>query len=369
MNTFKLALSLVILSGIVGGTWWATQSILGPKDSGSTRQEILWIPRGKTPPQIAHELKQLGIIDHPRILIRIGNFLKRWEKVKAGEYRVSPSQTPLEILTLITSGQTIQYPFTVREGANIYEISANLDTKGIIKGADFLQAVRDPALIASLKRDFPFLPDVDSLPSLEGYLFPETYQLNRSLTAADLVRRMVAQFAVHWKAIQATYPKSPEAQSLSDADIVTLASIIEKETGAPQERPLISSVFHNRLKKRMRLQSDPTIIYGLGESYKGNLRKKDITTPSPYNTYTIARLPIGPIANPGREALIAALRPASSDYLYFVSQNDGTHQFSATLNDHNSAVRKFQLDRSAREGKSWRQLSEKLKAEGASKTP
>ena len=149
------------------------------------------------------------------------------------------------------------------------------------------------------------------------------------------------------------------AGSLSRHDIVTLASVIEKETGAPQERGIISSVFHNRLNKGMRLQSDPTIIYGYwvvsGEPLK-NIRKKDILNPTPYNTYTIRALPVGPIANPGREAIKAAMFPEQSEHLYFVSKNDGTHIFTSTYKDHQKAVRDFQLNRKAREGKSWRDL-------------
>ena len=171
-----------------------------------------------------------------------------------------------------------------------------------------------------------------------------------------MLRTMVRKFQSVW---------TPENDALArklgftPLQAITLASMIEKETGAPQERPLISSVFHNRLKKRMRLQSDPTTIYGMWETYTGNIHRSDLLVPTPFNTYTLPSLPAGPIANPGRESIQAALNPSESQYFFFVSHNDGTHEFTATLDDHNRAVRKFQLDPKAREGKSWRDLKTK----------
>jgi UPF0755 protein len=176
---------------------------------------------------------------------------------------------------------------------------------------------------------------------LEGYLFPETYYFAKDVTPRKIIETMVgrfdAQFSEAWR-------RRAAQLKMSVHEVVTLASMIEKETGAAQERALISSVFHNRLKKKMRLESDPTVIYGLKE-FDGNLTRKDLMTPSPYNTYLIAALPQGPIANPGRPALEAALFPAQSDYLYFVSKQDGTHLFSRTYREHSAAVLKYQLRR------------------------
>jgi len=166
-----------------------------------------------------------------------------------------------------------------------------------------------------------------------------------------MTREMIKKFFATW---------SPREDSLARSlgftrhQVVTLASMIEKETGAAQERPLISSVFHNRLRKRMRLQSDPTTIYGIWQNYKGNLKRSDLVNPTQWNTYTIAALPVGPIGNPGFEAIQAALAPATSEFLFFVSNNDGTHAFSKTYEEHSNWVKKLQMDPKAREGKSWR---------------
>ncbi|HEY1078907.1 MAG TPA: endolytic transglycosylase MltG, partial [Bdellovibrio sp.] len=188
--------------------------------------------------------------------------------------------------------------------------------------------------------------------------FPETYMLTKFTDTKTLISNMVKRFLYVYNEV------APEAQVLGwpRHKVVTLASIIEKETGAPEERPLISSVFHNRMQKNMRLQTDPTVIYGKAEQtgkIEINITRADLTTPTRYNTYTITGLPPGPIANPGKEALLAAVKPAASEFLFFVSQNDGTHVFSVDYKGHESAVKRFQLDRKAREGKSWRDLNKR----------
>jgi UPF0755 protein len=218
-----------------------------------------------------------------------------------------------------------------------------------------LKACRDPKLIASL-------PIKEHPQTLEGYLFPDTYFLNKTMTAAEIIRGMVRKFAAVWGPDQDARAKE---LGMTQHQVITLASIIEKETGAPQERPLISSVFHNRLQKRMRLQSDPTTIYGIWDRYDGNLHKSDLSAQNPYNTYYVPALPIGPISNPGREAIRAALYPSPSNFLYFVSHNDGTHEFTSTYTQHINAVKRFQLNPRARDGKSWRDLTKKVQAHTA----
>jgi len=193
----------------------------------------------------------------------------------------------------------------------------------------FLQLCEDENFIAGLGIDAE---------TLEGYLFPETYRVSSNTTPEELIRMMVKTFWILYR--QRVEPVRNVDWPLSK--ILTLASIIEKETGAPEERPLIASVFHRRLEKGIRLQSDPTVIYGL-ENFDGNLRKVDLLNPHLYNTYFHAGLPPGPIANPGLESLVAAVRPADTQYLYFVSKGDGTHQFSETIGEHNEAVGKYQL--------------------------
>jgi UPF0755 protein len=236
---------------------------------------------------------------------------------------------------------------TIREGENMYEIAADVESKGLAPKARLLALCRDARFIASLGLKPPYGP------SLEGFLFPDTYFLNRTMAPEDILRQMVHRFQQAWT------PQDEERATqlgFNQLQAITLASIIEKETGSPKERPLISSVFNNRLRKKMKLQSDPTTIYGMWERFDGNIHKADLLTPSSYNTYTLPGLPVGPISNPGRDSIEAALNPPPTNYLYFVSHNDGTSEFTATLEEHNRAVRRFQLDPKAREGKSWRDL-------------
>jgi UPF0755 protein len=175
--------------------------------------------------------------------------------------------------------------------------------------------------------------------TFEGYLFPDTYYFSKDVTSEKIISAMVKKFR---SVFTSTYKEQAKKLGLSIHRAVTLASIIEKETGDPEERSVISSVFHNRLKKKMRLESDPTVIYGI-KDFDGNIKKRHLKTSTPYNTYQIPGLPPGPIANPGKKAIEAALFPADTDFLYFVSKKDNTHMFSTNIRDHNKAVRKYQL--------------------------
>ncbi len=270
-------------------------------------------------------------------------------KIKRGEYGIAQNMRPLEILSVLSSGKSITRPFIVPEGYNKYDIAAEFEAQNYGTRAQFLNASKDPQLIKSLLGE--------SAQSLEGYLYPETYMITKFATAPELITLMVKNFMRVYSELTANQ-KIPWTR----AQLVTLASVVEKETGAPEERPLIASIFINRLRLGMKLQSDPTIIYGMmEESGKPveNIHHADILRPTPFNTYTVKALPIGPISNPGRQALNAVLHPATSDFLYFVSRNDGTHVFSKTYADHSSAVRKFQIDPAARVGKSWRDLNKR----------
>lgn len=310
----------------------------------------LLIPKGSTGSKIADILEENKIITSKRRFLALGKILGYWNKIKVGEYLVESSQTPLEIFEILTSGKSIQHSMTIQEGKNMYQIADLVQSMEFANKEEFLELAKDPQFIKSLGFKEP-LP-----PSLEGYLFPDTYYFNRTHTLKEIIRTMVERFMKEW---------TPQRQLQADKikmtrhEVITLASIIEKETGASFERPMISSVFHNRLKKRMRLQSDPTTIYGFWESFNGNIRRSDLKRNHPFNTYTIKALPIGPIANPGILAIDAALSPSQGPYLYFVSKNDGTHEFTSTLRDHQNAVRKYQLNRKARQGKSWRDLNKK----------
>ena len=201
--------------------------------------------------------------------------------------------------------------------------------KGLAKKEVFLKLCREPKFIASLNVKDP------QAKTLEGYLYPDTYNFTKVMTAEDMIRQMYRHFVSLWTS---AFRHPQPGLSMTRHRIITLASIIEKETGAPNERPLISSVFYNRLKKKMKLQSDPTTIYGIWERYKGNIHKEDLSVANEYNTYYVPALPAGPIANPGKDSIQAALFPAQSDFLYFVSHNDGPHEFTRSYDEHIAAV-------------------------------
>lgn len=311
--------------------------------------DTIEIHKGQSNGEITRALFNKNVITDIRLFNWLGRVTRNWRRIKAGEYQVSGSMTPLQVFSTITSGLSIVHPVTIREGENMYEVAADLETKKLAKKDDFLMFCRNPQFIHSLG-----LPS--EVKTLEGFLFPDTYNFNKTLTAQDMATQMVRHANQVWTEKDET---SAAFLGMTRYQIITLASIIEKETGAPQERPMISSVFHNRLRKKMRLQSDPTTIYGMWDHFTGKIHKTDLSAANDYNTYYVPGLPIGPISNPGRESIDAALNPMQSDYLFFVSHNDGTHEFTRSLEDHNKAVRKFQLDPKARAGKSWRDLKKK----------
>jgi UPF0755 protein len=246
---------------------------------------------------------------------------------------LSPTQSPQEILEWISRGRVVTYEVVVPEGFTLAQIAKRLAAEQLADPEAFLAVARDPATAAEIGVEGS---------TLEGYLFPETYRIPRGLAPEEIARTLVEQFLEVWREIE---PRARE-QGFSMREVVTLASIVEKETAAPNERPLIASVFRNRLERGMRLETDPTVIYGI-EDFDGNLRRRDLENrDNPYNTYRIPGLPPGPIASPGAEALHAVVEPAESDYLYFVSRNDGTHVFSRTYREHARAVDKYQRRRS-----------------------
>jgi UPF0755 protein len=242
---------------------------------------------------------------------------------------------PLDILERFRSGTIVLHPVTIPEGYTIRQIAQVVGAAGLADPGEFVRLANDARFVESLGL---------GQPSLEGYLFPDTYAFPRRVSTEHVIRQMVDRF-------QEVYSPQWDVQAarigLTRHQVVTLASIIEKETGDEAERPFISAVFHNRLRLRIPLQSDPTVIYPI-KGFDGNLRKVDLVRDSPYNTYRRRGLPPGPIANPGRAALEAALYPASVEYLFFVSRNDGTHQFSRSLREHNKAVNQFQRRSKAR---------------------
>jgi peptidoglycan lytic transglycosylase G len=219
---------------------------------------------------------------------------------------------------------------TIPEGLTVKEIAALLDKNGVLDGKRFLVESADLKLLESLPGRH--------ITGIEGYLFPDTYTYTKGVTPEKFIRMMVDKF----NKVYASLGGLKNRVNLTDNEIITLASIIEKETGNASERPLVSAVFHNRLKLGMKLESDPTVIYGMGEDYNGNLTRDDLNTMTQYNTYLVIGLPPGPICNPGKESIIAAMSPAPVNYLYFVSRGNGTHYFSANYKDHQRAVSEYQ---------------------------
>lgn len=349
-KTFLVAsmAAVVLLAAVGAGVGFVGYQFLNSRPSDIVQDVVYEVNPGKSFNTIATELESKGLLTNAFFFSMYARIVGERSKLKVGEYLLRTNMKPKEVLEVITSGKSIARSFTVSEGLSIYEIADLYEKQGFGTAQNFMALVRDPQLIQGLLGE--------KQESLEGYLFPETYMLTKFTDTKTLISNMVKRFLYVYNEV------APEAQVLGwpRHKVVTLASIIEKETGAPEERPLISSVFHNRMQKNMRLQTDPTVIYGKAEQtgkIEINITRADLTTPTRYNTYTIPGLPPGPIANPGKEALLAAVKPAASEFLFFVSQNDGTHVFSVDYKGHESAVKRFQLDRKAREGKSWRDLN------------
>ena len=292
---------------------------------------IFEIQPGMTLKQVALELSRQGLIRSPSAFQAIAYIQAKQKQVMVGEFSLSPSMPPSKILLQITSGKTILHPVTIPEGYRITEIATLLHSEGLADKEFFIRQTRDKSLIRPL-----------GIPadSLEGYLFPETYHFSKFTPEKKIVQKMIDTFRE--QVLKPQLLMSAKKSSLSWHEIITLASLIEKETGLDSERKIISSVFHNRLRKNMRLQTDPTVIYAM-EKFDGNIRKRDLKIDSLYNTYRYKGLPPGPIANPGLKSIVAAISPIKSDHLYFVSRQDGSHHFSSTLIEHNRAVQKYQL--------------------------
>ncbi len=297
-----------------------------------TKNRVVNIPSGQTFSVTTDILFKAGIIKNPFKFNMVAR-LKGYDKqLKAGEYILSASMPPIKILEKLVKGTVKLYKLTIPEGLNIYQIAGLVAKEGFGEQNVFIESATDAAFARA---------SGITAGTFEGYLYPETYYFPKDVSTKTIISSMVKRF---WLVFRSEWKERSKQLGFSIHQVVTLASIIEKETGAPFERPLISSVFHNRLKKKMRLESDPTVIYGL-KNFDGNLNRKHLETLTPYNTYKIRALPPGPIANPGQESLEAALYPADTKYIYFVSKKNSTHQFSTNLKDHNQAVRKYQLRR------------------------
>jgi UPF0755 protein len=291
--------------------------------------KVVVIPDGSTFQYVAALLERERLIKNRSVFVLIGKSQSVDRKVQAGEYELNPGMTPAEILSKLLNGEVLLHPLTIPEGLTITQIAEVVSQQGLTDRVEFLRLAKDRVFVASLGI---------KAETLEGYLYPDTYKFPRSIQAREVLVAMVEQLR---QVVGPDLLDRMQELKMTLHEVLTLASVIEKETGSGGERQEISAVFHNRLKKHIPLQSDPTVIYGL-PAFDGNLHKKDLSSPSPYNTYRVQGLPPGPIANPGIQAIRAALYPSDSRSLYFVSRNDGTHQFSATLIEHNKAVEKYQ---------------------------
>jgi UPF0755 protein len=299
------------------------------------QEKLFTVSPGQGLKQTARALQQAGLVSDALRFTLVARFDKKAKLIKAGEYFFSTTMTPREILNQMVEGRVHLYRLTIPEGYNLLQIAAAVAEAGLGSEKRFLATARDP----QTARHFGINAD-----TLEGYLFPDTYYFPHGLDSLTIIATMVKQFRAAFKP---AWRQRAKELGMSVHQVVTLASIIEKETGAPEERALISSVFHNRLKKGMRLETDPTVIYGI-PNFDGNLTRRDLETYTPYNTYMIKGLPPGPIASPGALSLKAALYPADTHFLYFVSKKDGTHKFSTTIKEHIAAVRKYQLGKKRR---------------------
>lgn len=327
-----LAIVFVIL--MVSGAALVTDLWLYANRPASENTDTIFIQVNPGQPLkiTADNLYTRGLIQSPLRFNLIARLKGYDKKLQAGEYLLSSSMSPLKILEKLIKGEVKLYRLTVPEGFNIYQIAELIAEAGFASRNDFINAATDAMHV----RQMGVQAD-----TFEGYLFPDTYFFPKDISVQKIITIMVDRF---WSMFKPEWKKQGETYGLTVHQVVTLASIIEKETGAASERPIISSVFHNRLKKRMRLESDPTVIYGI-KDFDGNLTRKHLATQTPYNTYKIRGLPAGPIANPGQASLEAALFPTNTPYIYFVSKQDKTHHFSTNLKDHNDAVRKYQLIR------------------------
>jgi UPF0755 protein len=322
-----IILIVIIFFVLLGGLYYA----LSPTDSWKETVTVD-IPRGTSFLQSVDLLEEAGLVKHKYLFYAMVIARDAHRQIRAGEYEMSASMSPMEIIDKLVKGHIKTYDVPIPEDFTMREIAARLASHRLVDEKQFLSLSKDTKLLAEL--------DIEGR-SVEGYLYPDTYKFDKSMGAKAIIEAMVTQFR---KRFTPEMDKRAEELGWTLHQIVTLASLIGKETGDEKEKPQVSAVFHNRLRKKMKLQSDPTSVYDL-EPFTGAVKKKHLLRNTPYNTYVINGLPPGPIANPAIDSLQAALYPASVNYLYFVSNNDGSHNFSSSLSAHNRAVIKYQIDR------------------------
>ena len=341
LNDWKRLLLVIIVLGALtvsifaGYVFHIYQSPINSNSPEST--SIILIPRGSTFNYVTSLIRENGLQPYPRLYRYLAKRLKVHTRVQAGEFKIRHSWNTHKLLQHLVSGKSIRYKVTIPEGENFLQIAERLNQAGLA----------DKEVLISLKNDPKLLKKtgISELTTLEGFLYPETYYFSRAETERQVLSAMIAQYR---RVFNSDFKKRAQEIGMSEYSVLTLASIVEKETGVDSDRPLIASVFHNRLKRKMRLDSDPTVIYGI-KNFDGNLTRKHLRTPTPYNTYRQYGLPPTPISNPGRASLYSVLYPAEKKYLYFVARGDGSSKFSRTLREHNKAVWKYQKIRKNRQ--------------------
>src|SRR5512142_2151890 len=327
---------LAVAGAIALGITWREVAQFRSTAYGGPEEKVVVVPPGAPARAVVRLLAQAGVLSHERTAWLYARYVRRdGRPFRAGEYSFAGALLPDQALEKVHLGQVKLYRFTIPEGLRADEIADIIGRTGLVRPEDFLAVTRDPAVASAL--GLPYR-------SLEGFLFPDTYAVARGLSARALAEKMVAHFREEYARANAN--RSP-AVKLDMGQVATLASIVEKETGQPSERPHIACVFYNRLRMGMRLQTDPTVMYATmlrTGRWSKNITRADLIAPHPYNTYTAAGLPPGPIANAGAAALRAALSPSDCADLYFVSRNDGSHVFCPDLRCHNAAVKKYQVE-------------------------
>jgi peptidoglycan lytic transglycosylase G len=332
---FLLTLFLLIVLSAAGAAAWLWYGITQPYQGFPADGAFVDIPHGASSRGVARLLEKNGVV---RSALAFEIYARRHPKrtMQAGEYFFNQPVAGKDVFWKLAKGDVYQLPFTVREGETMFDIARDLEAAKFLAADDFLKVASDAELIHDI---------APQAKTLEGFLYPATYNLPRHPAANELAAEMTRKFKEEWKRIAASASPDPSApgQPVMIESTVTLASLVERETPRPEERPLVAGVFENRLRKDMLLQCDPTVIYALEQvgQYNGTLTGNDLHYDSPYNTYKYRGLPPGPIGNPGEVALMAALHPAGTDYLYFVANTHGGHFFSATLAEHNQNVVKY----------------------------
>jgi len=323
---------LAVAGGVAAGLYW--QRLHAPYRGYAGDEQFVIVAPGSGTRAIGRQLVEAGVVEDETLFRTALWWSDSARRLQAGEYRFAEPATALDVVDRLVRGDVHRRPVTFPEGLTMAEMARVFDARGFGTAEDFLAAAADASLVADLD------PEATDL---EGYLFPDTYQLPRDTPASTLVALMVAEFRAAWPD---ELRARAEAQGLTTREAVTLASLVEKETGLAEERPLVAAVYRNRLERGMLMQADPTVVYAMQQAgiYEGNIRRQDLEIDSPYNTYRYAGLPPGPIASPGADALRAVVEPADVPFLYFVSRNDGSHAFARTLAEHNRNVREFQIE-------------------------